>query len=178
MLKLRMRSGGITGPKSTGPAATWSPNGEWLAYIRREADKPSVWNLWVQPATGGAARRVTHYRYGQTWAASWFPDGRRVAYSHEDTLMVMDLRTGRSTRYRSPAKGQLVRTPAVSPDGTKIVFQVFRQGVWLLDLADGSMRRVLADPSAEEFAWSPDGREIAFHSRRAGQWGIYVLSRS
>ena len=28
---------------------TWSPNGEWLAYIRAEADKPSVWNLWVQP---------------------------------------------------------------------------------------------------------------------------------
>ena len=157
---------------------TWSRNNEWLAYIRAEADKPTVWNLWVQPAAGGRARRVTNYRYGQTWAASWFPDDRRIAYSHEDTLMVMDLQTGEATRYRTPVKGQLVRTPAVSPDGTKIIFQVFRHGAWLLDLADGSMQRVLTDPTAEEFAWSPDGRRVAFHSRRAGQWGIYVLSRS
>jgi hypothetical protein len=157
---------------------TWSRNNEWLAYIRAEAHKPSVWNLWVQPAAGGRARRVTNYRYGQTWAASWFPDDRRIAYSHEDTLMVMNLQTGEATRYRTPVKGQLVRTPAVSPDGTKIIFQVFRHGVWLLDLADGSMQRVLTDPTAEEFAWAPDGRRIAFHSRRDGQWGIYVLSRS
>jgi hypothetical protein len=155
----------------------WSRNDEWLAYIRAEADKPSVWNLWVQPAAGGRARRLTNYRYGQTWAASWFPDDRRIAYSHEDTLMVMDLQTGDATRYRTPIKGQLVRTPAVSPDGTKIIFQVFRHGAWLLDLADGSMQRVLADPTAQEFAWSPDGRRVAFHSRRDGQWGIYVLSR-
>jgi hypothetical protein len=154
---------------------TWSRNGEWLAYIRAEADEPSVWNLWVQPAAGGSARRVTNYRYGQTWAASWFPDDRRIAYSHEDTLMVMDLQTGDATRYWTPVKGQLVRTPAVSPDGTKIIFQVFRHGAWLLDLADGSMKRVLTDPTAEEFAWSPDGRRVAFHSRRDGRWGIYVL---
>jgi WD40-like Beta Propeller Repeat len=157
---------------------TWSRNNEWLAYIRAEPDKPSVWNLWVQPAAGGSARRVTTYRNGQTWAASWFPDDRRIAYSHEDTLLVMDLQTGEATRYRTPVKGQLVRTPAVSPDGTKIIFQVFRHGAWLLDLADGSMQRVLTDPTAEEFAWSPDGRRVAFHSRRDGQWGIYVLSRS
>ena len=157
---------------------TWSRNSEWLAYIRAEADKPAVWNLWVQPAADGTARRITNYRYGQTWAASWFPDDRRIAYSHEDTLTVMDLQTGEATRYRTPVKGQLVRTPAVSPDGTTIIFQVFRHGAWLLNLADGSMQRVLTDPTAEEFAWSPDGRRVAFHSRRDGQWGIYVLSPS
>jgi hypothetical protein len=156
---------------------TWSRNSEWLAYIRAEADKPSVWNLWVQPVAGGKARRVTNHRYGQTWAASWFPDDRRIAYSHEDTLVVMDLWTGKTTRYRTPVKGQLVRTPAVSPDGRKIIFQVFRHGAWLLDLADGSMQRVLTDPTAEEFAWSPDGGRVAFHSRRDGHWGIYVLLR-
>jgi Tol biopolymer transport system component len=157
---------------------TWSRDGQWLAYIRAEADKPSVWNLWVQPAAGGAAHRVTNYRYGQTWAASWFPDDRRIAYSHEDALIVMDVQTGAATRYPTPVKRQLVRTPAVSPDGTKIIFQVFRHGAWLLDLADGSMQCVLTDPTAEEFAWAPDGRRVAFHSRRDGHWGIYVLLRS
>jgi Tol biopolymer transport system component len=74
--------------------------------------------------------------------------------------------------------GQLVRTPVVSPDGAKIIFQVFRDGAWLLDLADGSMRRVLADPTAEEFAWAPDGRRVAYHSHGDGHWGLYVLSRN
>jgi Tol biopolymer transport system component len=157
---------------------TWSRNSQWLAYISAEPDKPSVWNLWVQPAAGGSARRVTSYQYGQTWAASWFPDDRRIAYSHQDMLIVMDLKTGEATRYRTPVKGQLVRTPAVSPDGTQIIFQVFRHGAWLLDLSDGSMRRVLDDPTAEEFAWAPDGRRVAFHSHRDDRWGIYVLSRS
>jgi Tol biopolymer transport system component len=157
---------------------TWSPNNKWLAYVRAEADKPSVWNLWLQPAAGGPPRRLTNYRYGQTWAASWFPDNRRIAYSHENTLVVMDLQTGEATRYQTPVNGQLVRTPAVSPDGTRIMFQVFRDGAWLLDLADGSMERVLTDPTAEEFAWAPDGRRVAFHSRRDGHWGIYVLLRS
>jgi Tol biopolymer transport system component len=38
------------------------------------------------------------------------------------------------------------------------------------------MSRVLADPSAEEFAWAPDGRTVAFHSRRDGQWGIWLMA--
>lgn len=154
---------------------TWSPNTEWLAYIRPETDNASVWNLWVQNAAGGQARRLTNYRDGQTSAASWFPGNRRIAYSHDDTLTVIDVQTGETMRYRTPVKGRLVRTPAVSPDGTKIIFQVVHDGAWLLDLANGSMERVLTDPTADEFAWAADGWQVAFHSRRDGHWGIYVL---
>ena len=155
---------------------TWSPDGTRLTYIRAEPDRPSVWNLWIQPAHRGPARRLTSHAFGQTWSASWFPDGRHIAYAHEDALIVLDLNTGRARRIGSPVKGGLVRTPAVSPDGGRIVFQVFRDGAWILNLADGGMERVLTDPTAEEFAWAPDGR-IAFHSRRDGQWGIYLLEQ-
>jgi Tol biopolymer transport system component len=40
------------------------------------------------------------------------------------------------------------------------------------------MRSVLADATAEEFAWSPDGARVAFHSRRDGQWGIWIMASS
>jgi hypothetical protein len=167
----------ISGP---GYAAvpTWAPDGRRIAYIRAEADNPKVWNLWLQPLDADRATRLTSYRYGQTWSASWFPDNRRICYSHEDTLVVLDLDSGSTRTFASPLKGRLVRTPAVSPDGTQVIFQVFRQGAWILDLRDGAMRSVLADPTAEEFAWSPDGRRVAFHSRRDGQWGIFVISRT
>jgi Tol biopolymer transport system component len=155
---------------------TWSPDGERLAYIRAEAGRPRVWNLWMQPAGGSQATRLTNHRYGQTWTASWFPDGRRVAYTHDDKVIILDTATGESRQFSSPVKGRALRTPAVSPDGSTIIFQVARHGAWLLALADASMRCVLEDPDAEEFAWAPDGRRVAFHSRRDGRWGIYLLA--
>jgi Tol biopolymer transport system component len=66
----------------------------------------------------------------------------------------------------------------VSPDGRRVVFQVFGDGVWMLDVSSGSMRRILDDPSAEEIAWAPDGRRIAYHSRRDGAWKIWVMNVS
>lgn len=155
---------------------TWSPDGGRLAYIRGEADRPQVWNLWLTSLATGGQRRLTDFRYGQTWSASWFPDGTRVAYSHEDRLMILDLDSGTQRLFASPVAKRLVRTPAVSPDGRHIIFQVSRHGAWVMNVADGSMRCVLTDPTAEEFAWAPDGRRVAFHSRRDGQWGIWLMA--
>ena len=109
---------------------------------------------------------------------SYGPDFDRVAYTHEDHLYIQDLATGHTQSFATPVAAHLLRTPAVSPDGSRIIFQVYRNGVWLLDVADGSMRCILQDPTAEEFAWAPDGRRVAFHSRRDGQWGIYVMAKA
>jgi WD40-like Beta Propeller Repeat len=157
---------------------TWSPDGTTLAFVRAETDRPRVWNLWLLRLSTGETRRLTSFKSGQTWSASWFADGRRVSYTHEDRVIVHDLVTNATREYVTPVPGRAVRTPAVSPDGTHVIFQVARSGAWLLDVEAGSMRCVLTDPTAEEFAWSPDGRRVAFHSRRDGQWGIWVMAPS
>jgi cytoskeletal protein RodZ len=155
---------------------SWSPDGAVLAFVRAEPEHPKVWNLWTANLSTGDFRRLTNHRVGQPWGGSWFPDGKRIAYSLEDRLVIRDLQTNEEKVFRTPRQGRLVRTPAVSPDGQRIIFQVRRDGAWLLELSDGSMRKVLSDPTAEEYTWSPDGRRVAYHSGRTGSWGVWVMA--
>jgi hypothetical protein len=164
----------VSGP-GYGAVPSWSPDMKSLAFIRGEPARPRVWNLWLRDLSNGALRRLTAFRSGQVWGASWFPDGRSVCYSHDEQLIISHLDSREDIVIDSPRRGHLVRTPAVSPDGRRVVFQVFRDGVWLLDVNTRSMRRILDDATAEEFAWSPEGGRIAYHSRRDGEWKIWVM---
>jgi TolB protein len=155
---------------------TWAPDSRHLAFVRAETDHPKVWNLWLLAIDSGETRRLTSYKFGQTWSASWFADGTRICYTHEKSIVVLNVATGATREFLSPVKGQIVRTPAVSPQGNHVVFQVHGSGVWLLDLQSGDMRPLLDDRTAEEFAWSPDGRRVAFHSRRGGEWRIWTMT--
>lgn len=155
---------------------SWSPDGTRVAFVRAEPHRPRVWNVWIADLESGELERITDHEVGQPWGASWFPDGRRLAYSVEDRLMVADLESGMARGYRSPREGRLVRTPAVSPDGRRIVFQVQRDGVWLLDVERARMRKILTDATAEEFVWSPGGDAIAYHARTGGSYGLWRLA--
>ena len=112
---------------------SWSPDGRTLAFVRGEPERPRVWNLWLLDLATGATSRITSFRYGQTWSASWFPDGQRICYSHEEQLFIHDLNTGAMREFASPIPRRLVRTPAVAPDGRHVIFQVRGSGAWLLD---------------------------------------------
>lgn len=155
---------------------SWSPDSSTLAFVRAEPQRPDVWNLWTVDLARGQTRRLTSHRAGQPWGGSWFPDGDHIAYSRGDRLVVRNLMTGTERGYPAPLKGRLVGAPAVSPDGRRILVQVARQGTWLLDLRKGTMRKVMADPSAEDYAWSPDGRRVAYHSRNEGKWGVWMMN--
>ena len=53
---------------------------------------------------------------------------------------------------------------------------MYHDGVWLLDLRTREMRRIIDDSTAEEFAWNPQGTRLAYHSRRGGEWRIWVTT--
>ena len=54
------------------------------------------------------------------------------------------------------------------------MFQVQRQGTWLLDLQNGTMRKVMADPTAEAYTGRPTAaasRTTAVRRRQMGRLG-------
>ncbi|MBI1736606.1 MAG: S9 family peptidase [Candidatus Rokubacteria bacterium] len=60
----------------------WSPDAEWLAFTSArhdERDGDDVTDVWVAPAKGGAARRLTATA-GPAALPAWSPDGRAIAY--------------------------------------------------------------------------------------------------
>jgi hypothetical protein len=43
----------------------------------------------------------------------------------------------------------------------------------MLDVRRMRLRRIIEDPSAEEFVWAPNGRSVAFHARTRDGWGVW-----
>ena len=68
-----------------------------------------------------------------------------------------------------------MRYPAISPDGTQIVFS-YKGDLFLVPAGGGRALPLTAD-DAYDFkpVWSPDGKWIAFASNRFGNFDIYVL---
>ncbi len=71
------------------------------------------------------------------------------------------------------------RLPDVSRDGSRIVFQSYRNGTW--DIwsmnADGSSAAALTEGPADdrEPVLSPDGSRVAFSSDRSGNYDVWIL---
>src|ERR1043166_4039496 len=115
---------------------------------------------------------------------SWSPDGRRIAYRHEDArsgqIYVMNA-DGSRQRNLTRRRG-LDYSPAWSPDGRKIAFGSVRAGkatIWVMR-PDGSGRRRLSRVYGEYPAWSPDGKKIAFdhigYDSGSTDWDIWVMN--
>lgn len=70
--------------------------------------------------------------------------------------------------------------PAISPDGTKIVFSSSRDGneeIYVMNADGTGQTRLTSDPAGDSTpAWSPDGTTIAFGSDRTGAWQIFTMA--
>ena len=67
------------------------------------------------------------------------------------------------------------RYPAISPDGSTIVF-TYRGNLYLVPTAGGNAMALTSHPAHDyKPVWSNDGRRIAFASDRHGNFDIYVV---
>ena len=58
-----------------------SPDGRLLAFVRSGARTWGNQDVWVQPVSGGEARRLTFGKYGGAAALSWTADGAEIVFS-------------------------------------------------------------------------------------------------
>ncbi|MEU4517127.1 amidohydrolase family protein [Amycolatopsis sp. NPDC024027] len=151
---------GVVLREGTNMSAALSPDGRWIAV-------DLVTGIWVLPAGGGRARRLTDDLQDAT-LPSWSPDGRRLAFqSYRDGnfhLYVIDVAGGAPRKLTSGRFDH--REPVFSPDGTKIAFSSDRDGsygIHLLDVASGVISTVVSTPDEEASPrWSADGTKIVF----------------
>ncbi len=156
---------------------SWSPDGQWIAYVSFEDHLPAV---YVQRVLTGQ-RTMVSMRAGINGAPAWSPDGQKLALtlsgvSGHPQIYVLDLRTQHLTR--------ITHAPAINteanwaPDGKSVYFTSDRAGepqIYRIGITPGSIpeRITFTDDYNAGAHISPDGKLLALVTRDNG--GRYCI---
>jgi Tol biopolymer transport system component len=147
-------------------AASWSPDGRWIAAGGIDADGPGLFKI---PVAGGAPVRL---RPDVGFNPVWSPDGELIVYTGTQI-------GGDSPLRAVTAEGDPVELPPIQtriggervrflPGGEGLLYMeggFGAQDFWLLDLATKQSRRLtqLTNPQTmRTFDVTPDGKQIVF----------------
>ncbi|HEV3445835.1 MAG TPA: hypothetical protein VG099_14435, partial [Gemmataceae bacterium] len=138
----------------------WSPDGSQLAFLSDAAKKGQL-QVYVVPATGGSARKLTNLN-GAISDLRWAPDGKHIGF----------LFIEKAPRVAGP-------TAAVPPETGVIGEKIFEQRLGMVDADNGQTRTLTpGDLYVYEYAWSPDSSSIAViaaHGSGDNNWYIAQL---
>jgi Tol biopolymer transport system component len=134
-----------------GAPLVWSPDSKFLASRR----PISVFSLDTREWSD----------VGQGHTPSWSPDGRQIAYTHNDLIVATALHPGDAACAQSGTRGSL---PSWSPDGRRIAFiryvgDAYHLTLWVGSCQGGQPRRLARGLARlTPFVWAPNGRQIAY----------------
>ena len=158
----------------------WSPDGRQVAF--------STDTIWLMDADGANARKLPLKSFSYAAVVTWSPDGTRLAFIAVEAtsssgeavpprfcLGQVDLITGEEELLAESAPSD----PDWSPDGTRILFSDYRDGVFEVTLTGGRPRRLVAEKLFADLfdpAWSPDGGQVAMAYGAEGALSdLYIL---
>ncbi len=166
------------------PPVSWSPDGCWLAFARRER-RPGgelVHDLWLVSSDGRTHRRLTQGM--RAFAPTFAPNGQHLAFvsvaegvAH---LQVLDLKTGTVRPLKTFPATVRIGSAQWHPGGRALLFDRFVEGVrrdLVLWEPDTDSLMVLTDGQHDDRGpvWNPDGLHLAFTSLRDGVPNVFVL---
>lgn len=164
--------------ESAGELPSWSPDGKWVAFIKRSVVDEPEYRDDSQVAIIRADGRGFH-TIGRGGSASWSSDGKRLVVEVPDvpSHLVVVSADGRSRRSLLADPDCWFGAPTWSSSGT-IAFAADCSNEVSGELQaiepDGSRRRTLINDFFEHGAleplpsWSPDGARIAFADANNG----------
>ena len=161
----------------------WSPDGQFLAYHSMNRV------IWIVPAFGGVARRLTEFGSKPAWS----PDGSTIVFQSAALVDLAGIASGAmppSTIWTVPARGgqakQLTKVgvpsgghgaPMWSPDGQRIAFFTFDTDfgeVWSISARGDDLKQLA--PATQPFydlVYSPDGKYVYGAGTLRGGFGLW-----
>lgn len=183
----------LTSGTSDDFSPVWSPDGNFIAFLRVSASRSAIMILRVD---ANAERRVLDMYPGRFEILgrqlAWHPDGKALVIAEKRSpqepfsLYAQPLPRGELRRLSFPPTDSVGDSdPAFSADGSQLAFvrtsSVGVKDVHVLQVSEGTTKRITKDRSyVSGLAWSQDPGRIVFSSSRTGApslWTIGVRGR-
>jgi eukaryotic-like serine/threonine-protein kinase len=180
---------------TSNPAAdycpNWSPDGRFIAFIRKLAPERSA--VLLIPALRGTERKIGEIAGGIDSCMSWTPDGTslvisdRMSSAEPLALFLLSIETGDKQKLTFPPAQSLGDcSPAFSPDGRTLVFSraidLTLSDLYMLTFTDrrtpaGETKRLTFDNhGATSPAWTADGHEVIFADYTGGMSSLLRIA--